>query len=61
MKKYVVKKGLLKGVGLKGRHRRQLRREFRKTLRSYVGRPAAMAGEAAGALVRRKIKSLPGR
>ena len=61
IKKYRIQRGLLKGVGLKGRHRRLLKREFKKTLRSYVGRPAVMAAGAAKALVERKLKALPGR
>ena len=32
IKKYRIQRGLLKGVGLKGRHRRLLKREFKKTL-----------------------------
>ena len=61
IRKYKIRKGLLKGVGLKGRHRRLLRREFKKTLRSYVGRPVTLAVGTAAALVSKKIKSLPGR
>ncbi|MBQ9901315.1 MAG: hypothetical protein IJM51_02865 [Clostridia bacterium] len=61
IKNYRIQRGMLKGVGLKGRHRRLLKREFKKTLRSYVGRPAVMAVGAAKALVQKKIKALPGR
>ncbi len=61
IKKYRIQRGLLKGVGLKARHRRLLRREFKKTLRSYVGRPAVIVAGAAKALVGKKIKALPGR
>ena len=57
-KRYKIRRGLLKGVGLKGRHRRLLKREFKKTLRSYVGRRATLAAGAAAALVGRKIKTL---
>ena len=58
MAKYVIKSGVLKGVGLKSRHTRLLKREFKKTLRSYVGRRATLAAGAAAALVGRKIKTL---
>lgn len=61
IKKYKIQRGLLKGVGLKGRHRRLLKREFKKTLQSYVGHPATLAAGAAAALVGRKIKALHGR
>ena len=61
IKKYKIQRGLLKGVGLKGRHRRLLKREFKKTLRCYVGRSATMAAGVAAALIGRKIKALPKR
>ena len=60
IKNYRIQKGTLKGVGLKRRHRRLLKRELKKTLRSYVGRSAELAAGAAAALIRRKIKALPG-
>ncbi len=56
---YRIRTGLLKGVGLKGRHRRLLRRELNKTVRSYIGRPATAAAQTTISLVRRKIKALP--
>ena len=62
MARYRIKSGLLKGVGLKGRHRRLLKREFKKTLKYYVGSRTALAAGTAVALVGRKmIKALPGK
>ena len=61
IRKYKIRRGLLKGVGLKGRHRRLLKREFKKTLRSYIGRSATLAAGAAVALAGRQIKALPRR
>ncbi|MBQ1398688.1 MAG: hypothetical protein IIY89_09340 [Clostridia bacterium] len=61
MAKYVIKSGVLKGVGLKNRHTRLLKREFKKTLRFYVGRRTALAAGAAAALVGRQVKALRGR
>ena len=61
IRKYKIRRGLLKGVGLKRRHRRLLKREFKKTLRSYVGRPVTVAVGATAALVTKKLKALPGR
>lgn len=59
IRNYRIRRGLLKGVGLKGRHRRLLRREFKKTVRAYIGRTGELATGTAIALVRRKIKALP--
>ena len=61
IKKYRIQRGLLKGVGLKSCHRRLLKKEFKKTVRSYVGRPAALAAGAAVALAGRTFKTLSGK
>jgi hypothetical protein len=62
---YKIKKGLLKGVGLKRRHIRLLRKELKKTVGSYIGSGTVyVAAKAAGAAVRSlrdrpKPKALP--
>ncbi len=58
IKRYKIRTGPLKGVGLTFRQRRLLKRELKKTVRSYIGRPATVAAQTTISLVRRKCKAL---
>ena len=56
---YKIKKGLLKGVGLKKRHVRRLRNELKKTAGSYIGDGAVFVVQATAAAVRRGLRAKP--